>query len=930
MMKLSDLSTPICALLVAAAYVAGGLAGRATSFWGGDFALVWPSAGIALAAVLLFGYRVWWGVAAGAWLLTLVSGTPLGFFTVGTALGNTVGAVLCAYLLERFAGFNNSMERSRDSAGFVVLACLLGTTVNAAFNVLGLCYAGQIPFGELFPNVAAWWVPNALGVLVVTPILLAWCSPTSVRLNSRDWLEAAFCGLGLIAGMQLSFNSWLAYGLETYPLAYLPYPFLVWAALRFGQRGATTGTLIVAVLSIRELLHHRVPFYAGNDHTSLMLAGCYIGIIAVGNLLLAAAAVEGGTATRRTRESESRYRGVVEDQTDLICQFTPEGRLLFVNQAYCRFHGKTREELLGTSFFPNMSEQDREIPLQQFARLTPAEPVQAFDNKLLMGNGQLVWQQCTVRALFDEAGRIEAYQAVITDITRRKQSEESLRLGEERSRAILHSMVDGVIVLDDQGAVTFFNSAAERIFQRQAGQVLNHSIRDLFAPDEWQKYDDYLARHLGENPPRVIEVNALRADASPLPIDLAVSEVSRGGVLMLIVIVRDISERRKLEDQYRQAQKMEAVGRLAGGIAHDFNNLMQAILGYSNLLDRRLPPGDPNHETVEHIQRSLAHASSLTRQLLAFSRKQVLKPKLLALNRVVADMSSLLRRVLGETVQLEMKLAEPVPWIRADPGQMEQLILNLAINARDAMPKGGTLGIQTSNVTLTEVKIFSSGRLPPGTYALLSISDTGCGMSPEVQAHLFEPFFTTKETGKGTGLGLSNVYGVVKQTGGEITVTTNIGWGTTFNIYLPRFEGGEEEEESTHLTPVSGGGNETVLLVEDEELVRMMLVEVLKAAGYTVMEARHGADAVAMADEHPGTINLLITDMTMPGFSGSELAQRLTARRPGLRVLFISGYTDQETAQWGKLNQPLEFLQKPFHPDALLGKVRAILDRRAK
>ncbi len=873
---------------------------------------------------------MWWGVAAGAWVFTLVRGTPFGFLTVATAVGNTVGAVLCAYLLERFVGFQNSMERTRHATGFILFACLLGTTVNAAFNVLGLCYAGQVPFDQLFSNVLTWWVPNAMGVLVVTPIILAWSSPSSLRLEGRGGLEAACCGLGLILGTQLSFNSWFAYGVETYPLAYLPYPFLVWAALRFGQRGGTTATFVVAGLAIHELLHHRGPFYAGNDKTSLMLIGCYIGVVAVGNLLLAAASIEREVAVRRTRESECRYRGVVEDQTDLICRFTPDGTLVFVNQAYCRFQGKTRQQLLGTSFFPTLAEQDREIPLQQFARLTPSDPIQAFDSKLLLGNGKLVWQQCAVRALFDETGRIREFQAVVEDITRRKQSEEALRLGEERFRAILHSMVDGVIVLDDQGAVTLFNPAAERIFLRQAGQVLNQSIRHLFAPDEWQKYDDYLARNLGENPPKVIEVNALRSNGSPLPIDLAVSEISRGGVLMLIVIVRDISERRKLEEQYRQSQKMEAVGRLAGGIAHDFNNLMQAILGYSNLLDRRLAPGDPNHETVERIQKSLAHASSLTRQLLAFSRKQVLKPKLLALNSVVADMTHLLQRVLGETIQLEMKLAEPVPFIRADPGQMEQLILNLAINARDAMPQGGTLDIQTSNVTFTEPKTFSSGLLPPGSYALLSISDTGCGMSAEVQAHLFEPFFTTKDTGKGTGLGLSNVYGVVKQTGGEITVTTAVGRGTTFNIYLPRFDGRTIEEESTHLIHATGGGHETVLLVEDEELVRMMLQEVLKAAGYVVIDARHGAEALTIADQHQGPIHLLITDMTMPGFSGSELARRLTEKRPDLRVLFISGYTDQEAAQWGKLNQPVQFLQKPFHPDALLAKARGILDRPRK
>jgi two-component system, cell cycle sensor histidine kinase and response regulator CckA len=933
-MKTSNFSTPVRAVMLAALYVVGGLLGGASSFMSGEVALVWPPAGIALAAILLFGYRMWWGVALGAWIFSMVRGSPFGFFTVATAIGNTVGAILCAFLLERFVGFQNSIERAKHAVGFILLACLLGTTVNALFNVLGLCYAGTIPYDQLFPNVINWWVPNAMGVLVVTPLILAWCSPAPAGRGWRGGLEACCCGLGLIVGTQLSFNSWFAYGVENYPLAYLPYPFLVWAALRFGQRGATTSTFVVAALAIRELLHHRGPFYVGyggSDTTSLMLIGCYIGVAAVGNLLLAAVSLEREAAVRNTRESESRYRGVVEDQTDLICRFLPNGKLVFVNQAYCRFQGKTREQLVGTSFFPTLAEQDREIPLGQFARLTPEDPIQSFDSKVMLGSGKLIWQQCTVRALFDETGKIKEFQAVIEDITRRKQSEEALRLGEERFRAILHSMVDGVIVLDDQGAVTLFNPAAERIFQRAPGEVLNQSIRNLFAAEEWQKYDDYLTRHLGENPPKVIEVNALRANGAPLPIDLAVSEISRGGVLMLIVIVRDISERRKLEDQYRQAQKMEAVGRLAGGIAHDFNNLMQAILGYSNLLDRRLPPGDPNHETVDQIQKSLAHASSLTRQLLAFSRKQVLKPKLLALNSVVADMTHLLQRVLGETIQLEMKLAEPVPFIRADPGQMEQLILNLAINARDAMAQGGTLGIQTSNLTFTEAKTLSSGCLPPGSYALLSVSDTGCGMSLEVQAHLFEPFFTTKESGKGTGLGLSNVYGVVKQSGGEITVTTAVGAGTTFNIYLPRFDGHPSEEESTHITqPSTGGGNETVLLVEDEELVRMMLLEVLKSAGYAVIDARHGADAIVVADQHVGPIDLLITDMTMPGFSGSELARRVTEKRPDMRVLFISGYTDQEAAQWGKLNQPVQFLQKPFHPDALLGKVRGILDHHRK
>ncbi|HEY3861716.1 MAG TPA: MASE1 domain-containing protein [Verrucomicrobiae bacterium] len=928
-MKSSRLSTPIGATALATLYLVTGLLGHKSSFMGGEVALVWPPSGIALAAILLFGYRLWWGVALGAWAFTFTRGTPFGFFTVATAVGNTVGAVVCAYLLERFVGFQNSMERLKHAAGFIVFACLLGTTVNATFNVIGLCYSHQLPWDQLFTSVVVWWVPNAMGALVVTPLILSWCSPSGLRLSARWPVEAVFCVTGLIVGTLMSFNSWFVYGVESYPLAFLPYPFMVWAALRFGQRGGATGTFVVASLAIYELLHHRGPFWLGEDSTSLMLIGCYIGVAAVGNLLLAATAVERELALRDTIESEKRYRAVVEDQTDLICRFRPDGVLVFVNQAYCRFHGRSWEQLIGSNFFPSLMEQDREIPLQQFSRLTPAEPMQAYDNKALLGDGRLVWQQCSVRALFDESGRITEFQAVMQDITRRKESEEALRLGEERFRAILDSMVDGVIVLDKEGCATLFNPAAEQIFQRPAVQVLRQPVQNLFAAEDWPRYNDYLSSHLGQNPPKVIEANAVRPGGAHLPIDLAVSEITRGGARMVIVIVRDIAERKKLEDQYRQSQKMEAVGRLAGGIAHDFNNLMQAILGYSNLLDRRLAPGDPNHETVEHIQKSLAHAVSLTRQLLAFSRKQVLKPKLLPLNSVVAEMTHLLRRVLGETIQLKLVLGEPVACIRADPGQMEQLILNLAINARDAMPRGGVLSIETSNVTLAEPTALLTGQLPPGCYALLAVADTGCGMTAEVQAHLFEPFYTTKETGKGTGLGLSNVYGVVKQSGGEINVLTAANRGAAFHIYLPLLEGRPGEEESTHMLPAAAGGNETVLLVEDEELVRMMLLEVFKSAGYVVLDARHGTDAITLSERYVEPIDLLVTDVTMPGFSGVELAQRLGAARPAMRVLFISGYTDQEAGQWGKLNQPVQYLQKPFHPDAVLAKVRHILDRRS-
>jgi PAS domain S-box-containing protein len=925
-MIVPHLSTLTRVVILTAFYFVGGLLGKESSFMSGNVTLVWPPSGIALAAILLFGYRFWPGVAAGAILFTVLKGTPFGFFTITTALGNTMGALVCAFLLERFIKFRAPLERVRDVTGFVLFACVLGTTVNAAFNVVGLCYAGQVSWDAMFPSLLQWWVPNAMGALVVAPAIMAWGSRASITWRPRLMAEAALCAAGLVAGTLVSFNSWFVNGIENYPLAYLPYPFLVWGALRFGQRGATTGTLLVATLAISQLLHGRGPFQTGVEQESLMLIGCYIGILAVTNMFLAAAAVEREQAVNATIASEKRYRAIIEDQTDLICRFKPDGTILFVNYAYCRFHAKRREELIGTNFFPSMPEQDRDIPLGHFGSLTPEQAVLSYDNKVSLADGQFVWQQCSIRALFDERGGIFEFQAVMQDITRRKESEEAMRFGEERLRAILHSMVDGVVVVDEHGAITSCNPAAEKIFGRNSKEVVHRALRNFFSPEDQALYNDYLSQYLHQSEPKIIEVTALRHDGTSLPIDLAASQISRTGGQMLIVVVRDISGRKRLEEQFRQSQKMEAIGRLAGGIAHDFNNLMQAILGYSNLLNQRLAPGDPQRETVDQIEKSADRATALTRQLLAFSRKQVLQPKLLALNTVVAEMNKLLRRLIGEVIHLEIRLGNPTAHVRADPGQLEQVILNLSINARDAMPKGGTLFIETTTVELDGSEHGFSGPFKPGSYASIRITDTGSGMAPEVQAHLFEPFFTTKELGKGTGLGLSIVYGIVKQSGGEITVNSEVGRGTTFQIFLPRCEAEVSKAEAERLAAPNTAGTETILLVEDEELVRLMLVEVLKSEGYQVLEAGHGVEALAMAARHEGPIHLLITDMLMPELNGWELASRLVEVRRNLPVLYMSGYTDDEATSYGKLENIGDFLQKPFRPDALLLKARQILD----
>jgi len=400
-----------------------------------------------------------------------------------------------------------------------------------------------------------------------------------------------------------------------------------------------------------------------------------------------------------------------------------------------------------------------------------------------------------------------------------------------------------------------------------------------------------------------------------------------GKVQGAICMALDVTDRKKLEEQFRQAQKMEAVGRLAGGIAHDFNNLLMVIQGYADLLADRLPAGDPLRRNAEQIQSSAQRAASLTQQLLAFSRKQILAPKVLNIQSVVADMEKMLHRLIGEDIELQTSSAPDLWLVKADRSQIEQVVMNLAVNARDAMPKGGRLMIETANVEFDSSNSHPPAVLAPGKYVMLAVTDNGSGMDATTQAHIFEPFFTTKEKGKGTGLGLATVYGVVKQSGGYIWVYSEPGHGTTFKVYLPRIEdeatgSGSDRDDDVRSLP---RGSEVVLLVEDEVGVRELAREYLEMSGYTVIEASDGHTAIELAAMHAGPIDLLMTDVVMPGIGGRELADRVSGLRPGIKVLFMSGYTDQAVVHQGVLETNAVLLQKPFTLAALASKLREIL-----
>ncbi len=400
-------------------------------------------------------------------------------------------------------------------------------------------------------------------------------------------------------------------------------------------------------------------------------------------------------------------------------------------------------------------------------------------------------------------------------------------------------------------------------------------------------------------------------------------------------LVREIAERqqaqealRQSEEQLRHSQKMEAVGRLAGGIAHDFNNLLTAVTGYSQLLLMRLPVDDSLRSCAQQIRKASDRATALTRQLLAFSRKQLLEPKVVDLGVLVANMDAMLRRVIGEDIHLVSASEPGLGHVKADPGQIEQVLLNLVVNARDAMPKGGTLTLRSANLTIPNERARPEFPDSPGDYVLLEVSDTGCGMAPDVKSHIFEPFFTTKAKGKGTGLGLSMVYGIVKQSGGHIWVRSESGRGATFTILLPRVEGAAEEIPQQQAAAAPARGSETILLVEDEEVVRGLARDILEMNGYTVLEAAHGHDAIAVSKRHRGPIHLMLTDVVMPHMNGREVFERLVPFRPDLKVLYMSGYAESGIVHDGAIDPGTAFIPKPFTPEALSAKVREVLEMK--
>jgi PAS domain S-box-containing protein len=551
--------------------------------------------------------------------------------------------------------------------------------------------------------------------------------------------------------------------------------------------------------------------------------------------------------------------------------------------------------------------------------------------RYLTKDGRTVWAESTYVVIREDDDQPVGLRGVTIDISERRRAEDALRESEERYRDLVENAYDIIYSHDLEGNYLSVNRAGELITGYTRAESLRLNMAQTLVPECADKAKEMIARKLAGETVTAYELEILAKDGRRIAVEVNSKLMYEDGVPIAVQgIARDVTERKQLEEQLRQSQKMEAIGQLAGGVAHDFNNLLTAINGYSSLALQRIDSSSSIRPYLEEVKKAGDRAANLTRQLLAFGRKQILQPLPLDLNNIVSDMNKMLRRLIGEDITLTAKLAANLKHIKADPGQIEQVLVNLVVNARDAMPTGGQLTIETANVELDQEYAARHVGIRPGQYVMLAVNDTGVGMDEATRARIFEPFFTTKAKGKGTGLGLSTVYGIVQQSGGSIWVYSEPEHGTVFKVYLPELKSEKASDAPGVVSNQLIGGSETILVVEDEDVVRGLTTSILEGVGYNVIPARGGAEATEICTHYKQEIDLLLTDVVMPQTSGKEVADRLTKMHPGLKVLFMSGYTDEAIVHHGVLDESVEFIQKPFTPAALSRKVREVLDRNGQ
>jgi PAS domain S-box-containing protein len=649
------------------------------------------------------------------------------------------------------------------------------------------------------------------------------------------------------------------------------------------------------------------------------------------------AALERGRANQQRTQaeaalaaSERRFRSLVQNSSDLVTILAPDGTILYASDSAQRIVGYSPGQLVGSSLLSYVGQEDagalRGLLQNGNGKSNGAGPIEF---SLRRGDGSPVWLEAVGTNLVSDA-TIRGIVLNARDVSERKRSDRALRESEERYRDLFDNASDLVCMAAPDSSLLYVNQAWKDGLGYGEEEIGRMQLLDIVHPECRARYNEVLARVLDGERLDHVELIFVPKAGAPVTVEGNLSCTFKDGHPAVVRgIYRDVTERKRVDEHLRRAERMQAAGKLAGGVAHEVNNMMTGVIGFSEFLLRSLDEGDVRRSDVEEIIKAGTRAADVTRQLLAFTRQQFLQPQILDVNNVVADMEKLLRRSLGEGHVLELKLAPGAGQLRADRGQLEQVLINLVINARDAMTTHGRVTIETAAAVWDEVYAQRHGGvdLPLGSYVMLAVSDTGCGMDAEIQERIFEPFFTTKPVGQGTGLGLSTVYGIVKQSGGYVWVYSEVDQGSVFKVYLPAAQAGAGDLTESPSAPMPADGSETILVVEDEDIVRNLACRGLKDHGYTVIEARNGLEGLGYMKANPGSVDLVITDVVMPEMGGRELARNLSASEPDLPVLFMSGYTGDDVVHRGLLEPGAPFQQKPFTPLGLATKVRSMLDQ---
>ena len=924
--------TALVAALAALGYYAGARLGYRFAIPGGAV-MLWPASGVMLGLMLSSERRDWPAILVGGLIGSVVSDTRSGYgvaFAAGAAVAN-VGETLAATLLVSWRLRHRITLSSLRDVGVLVFGAVVLS--NAATAILGAIAMHQRFHSALLHAWFFWWIGDGLGMLIVAPVVITgFLAARHPRFKTRSAVEAVLVFAALAVISQITLGP--GYSWATGPGPFATFPLLLWAGLRFGPFGAAAATLVVAAIATWNAALHLGPFTGSSLSVidTAVQTYTYLTVTSLCALIPAAVVAEREASMRRQSESEDRYRSVVEAATDAIVTIDTDSRVRFANAAVKDIFGYAPDELIGRDLAALMPESFRPLHKAGLHRyVTTGAPTLDWRAKRLTGlhrDGHEIPLEISFGVRNEGDARI--FTGIIRDLSDQQTTARALREAEDRMGFALAASRVGTWEVDIATGASTWSTIQEELHGVAAGAYGGtlEAFIDRIHPDDRQQVMAAIEKAMQQR----TDSNLLYRTVWPDGSIHWISGVGRafydadGNPIRAAGIALDVTERRALEEQYRQSQKMEAVGQLAGGVAHDFNNLLTVIQSYGSILRDEMKPNSEAAHNIAEVLSAADRAAALTRRLLAFSRGQLLAPRALSLSESLLSVEPMLRRLIGEHVEIVVRAPRHAGNVVADPSEIEQVILNLAINARDAMPDGGTLTLEISNVELDSAYQRIHGTAATGPYVMLAVSDTGTGMDAATAARVFEPFFTTKPPGKGTGLGLSTVYGIVTRNGGSIAVYSEPNHGTTFRAYFPRSD--VEMETITPAAPTSAAtGSETLLLVEDDPAIRRITTRILTAAGYRVIPAGSPEEALDIADANAADIDLLFTDVVLPEMSGRGLAEKLSARVPAMKVLYMSGYTDDMVVRTGVLERDTLFLQKPFSQSALLSKVREALDR---